>query len=110
MSKRKPQKENSLQQRILQAFRSNPTLSLNYKQISRQLKVTQTSKKKIIKYFDREGKPLYGKDDGLFSETQIKNIENLIGEEHLKYISNCSHNLFIDQQTTFINALKEWAE
>ena len=53
---------------------------------------------------------LYGTEDGLFSASQIKNIENLIGEDHLKYISNCSHNLFIDQQTTFINALKEWAE
>jgi proline iminopeptidase len=53
---------------------------------------------------------LYGKGDGLFSETQIKNIENLIGEDNLNYLSNCSHNLFIDQQTKFINALKEWTE
>lgn len=53
---------------------------------------------------------LYGKDDGLFSDTQITNIENLIGEDNFKYMSNCSHNLFIDQQTKFINALKEWTE
>jgi len=51
---------------------------------------------------------LYGKDDGLFSETQIRNMENLISGDNLKYLDNCSHNLFIDQQTKFINALIEW--
>jgi proline iminopeptidase len=53
---------------------------------------------------------LYGKDDGLFSESQVRNIENLIGENNLEYIFNCSHNLFIDQQTKFIDALKKWTE
>lgn len=53
---------------------------------------------------------LYGKNDGLFSEAQIRNIEKLIGEENFQYISNCSHNLFIDKQTKFINALKKWIE
>ena len=53
---------------------------------------------------------LYGKDDGLFSETQIRNIEKLIGEDNLVYLDNCSHNLFIDQQTRFMNALKKWTE
>ena len=53
---------------------------------------------------------LYGKDDGLFSESQVRNIKNLIGENNLEYLSNCSHNLFIDQQTKFINALKKWTE
>jgi proline iminopeptidase len=53
---------------------------------------------------------LYGKDDGLFSESQVRNVENLIGENNLKYLNNCSHNLFIDQQTKFINALKKWTE
>ncbi|TXD53423.1 MULTISPECIES: alpha/beta hydrolase [unclassified Polaribacter] len=53
---------------------------------------------------------LYGKDDGLFSESQVRNIENLIGENNLEYLHNCSHNLFIDQQTKFISALKKWTE
>lgn len=53
---------------------------------------------------------LYGKDDGLFSESQVRNIENLIGENNLEYLFNCSHNLFIDQQTKFIDALKKWTE
>ena len=53
---------------------------------------------------------LYGKDDGLFSDAQITNIENLIGEDNFDYFENCSHNPFIDQQTKFINALKKWTE
>lgn len=66
-----------------------------------------------LKQILKNGTPvfgLYGKDDGLFSESQVRNIENLIGEDNFEYISNCSHNLFIDQQTKFINALKKWTE
>jgi len=50
---------------------------------------------------------LYGKDDGLFSENQIKNIREIIGQNNMQYIDNCSHNVFIDQQSKFINSLKE---
>jgi ribonuclease R len=37
-----------LQEKVLSTFRANPTLAMNYKQVSRQLNITQTSKKKII--------------------------------------------------------------
>jgi len=50
---------------------------------------------------------LYGKDDGLFSENQIKTITSIIGEKNIEYISHCSHNLFVDQQIQFINSLKK---
>jgi len=53
---------------------------------------------------------LYGKDDGLFSVDQAKNIECLLGTGNFEYLNNCSHNLFIDQQTKFIDALKKWIE
>jgi len=53
---------------------------------------------------------LYGKEDGLFSEAQIGNMENIIGEDNVVYLNNCSHNLFIDQQTKFINSLKKWIQ
>lgn len=53
---------------------------------------------------------LYGKEDGLFSQNQVKNIKNLIGENNLEYLYNCSHNLFIDQQSKFIDALIKWVE
>ncbi len=51
---------------------------------------------------------LYGKDDGLFSEVQIRDLEQLVHEDNLDYLDNCSHNIFIDQQSLFINALKKW--
>ncbi len=51
---------------------------------------------------------LYGKDDGLYSEKQILKLKSLIGNTSLIYFENCSHNVFIDQQTQFINALTKW--
>jgi proline iminopeptidase len=50
---------------------------------------------------------LYGKEDGLYSENQIKNLEELIGEANLKYFENCSHNVFIDQQEQFFQFIRE---
>ena len=34
----------------------------------------------------------------------------LIGEENLLYFDNCSHNVFIDQQSAFLNALTKWKQ
>lgn len=51
---------------------------------------------------------LYGKDDGLFSTAQIKNLQNLIGAGQLKYLENCAHYLYTDQQTEFISSLQQW--
>ncbi|TXE15353.1 alpha/beta hydrolase [Psychroserpens burtonensis] len=76
-------------------------------------KYTTLDLKDNLKQIVKNGTPvfgLYGKDDGLFSERQVKTIENLVGEANLIYLNNCSHNLFIDQQTKFINALKNWTE
>jgi len=53
---------------------------------------------------------LYGKDDGLYSENQILKLQSFIGEVNLIYFENCSHNVFIDQQTQFINAFIKWAK
>lgn len=52
---------------------------------------------------------LYGKDDGLYSAQQVTDLQKLIGLGNLKYFENCSHNVFIDQQTQFIDAIKTWA-
>ena len=51
---------------------------------------------------------LYGKNDGLFSANQVTALGEIIGKEHLKYFEHCSHNVFIDQQTVFIQTLKDW--
>ncbi|NOU59642.1 alpha/beta fold hydrolase [Marinifilum caeruleilacunae] len=76
-------------------------------------KYTTLDLKDNLKQIVKNGTPvfgLYGKDDGLFSESQVKTIVNLVGKTNLIYLNNCSHNLFIDQQTKFINALKKWIE
>jgi proline iminopeptidase len=51
---------------------------------------------------------IYGKDDGLYSLNQIEYLEMLITTKNLKYIDNCSHNAFIDQQNQFIEAIIKW--
>ena len=51
---------------------------------------------------------IYGKDDGLFSEKKVTEIKKSIGKNNFEYLTNCSHNVFIDQQTSFINGLKKW--
>jgi len=51
---------------------------------------------------------LYGKDDGLYSENQVMQLQEIIGKENLEYIENCSHSVFIDQQDKFIKYLKKW--
>lgn len=53
---------------------------------------------------------LYGKDDGLYSLQQAENLQKLLGKSNFEYIDNCSHNVFIDQQTIFISKLEEWTK
>ncbi len=53
---------------------------------------------------------LYGMDDGLYSSEQVAQVQNLIGENNLQYLTNCSHSVFIDRQPEFIAALKEWVK
>lgn len=48
---------------------------------------------------------LYGKDDGLYSPEQVSNLGNIIGKENLFYYDNCSHNVFIDRQAEFLEAM-----
>jgi len=51
---------------------------------------------------------IYGTEDGLYSEEQVRQLKNLMPITNFKYLDNCSHNVFIDQQDQFITALKEW--
>ena len=50
----------------------------------------------------------YGTEDGLYSEEQITKLRNIIPKHNFKYMDNCSHNVFIDQQNQFITSLKTW--
>jgi len=48
--------------------------------------------------------------DGLYSIKQIDDLKQIIGKDHLKYLDNSSHSVFIDQQTEFLAAFKEWLQ
>tara|TARA_B110000503_G_scaffold143169_1_gene242986 strand:- start:1081 stop:3246 length:2166 start_codon:yes stop_codon:yes gene_type:complete len=84
MSKNKNSKPNSLQEKVLSAFRANPTLTMNYKQVSRQLNITQTSKKKIIAkvLFELEAKEaLVEEKPGKFKLVNHEsNLDKLVGK------------------------------
>jgi len=51
---------------------------------------------------------IYGKQDGLYSASQIAGLTQITGKSRLIYLENCSHSVFIDQQAKFIEALKAW--
>lgn len=49
---------------------------------------------------------IYGEDDGLFDDVQLKVLKDVIGEKHCTVVENASHNVFIDQQKFFLDALE----
>ena len=51
---------------------------------------------------------IYGKEDGIFSSAQIKSMKAITEENHFTFLDNCSHYLFVDQQTAFLSNLKKW--
>jgi proline iminopeptidase len=51
---------------------------------------------------------IYGKQDGIFSASQIDSIKNLTGKKNFNQIDNCSHYLFVDQQKEFVNSITKW--
>jgi proline iminopeptidase len=53
---------------------------------------------------------LYGKDDGLYGSEQIMAIQSIIGQDKLVYLEDCSHSVFLDQPTLFLNTLKQWSK
>lgn len=53
---------------------------------------------------------VYGKEDGLYSSQQVENLKDILGAKNLKYLDNCSHSVFIDQQRKFIEYLNQWTK
>jgi proline iminopeptidase len=53
---------------------------------------------------------MYGKEDGLYSIEQVDELKILLGNDHLVYLDNCSHNVFIDRQQEFIRLLVQWTD
>ncbi|WP_134088876.1 alpha/beta fold hydrolase [Olivibacter sp. XZL3] len=53
---------------------------------------------------------IYGKQDGIFSPKQLQDIKNIVTPNNFALIDNCSHYLFVDQQTEFIDRLTNWIQ
>lgn len=51
---------------------------------------------------------LYGKQDGIFSEAQLSQLQQLIGPTKFALIDNCSHYPFVDQQQAFLDQIENW--
>ncbi|RAU83019.1 alpha/beta fold hydrolase [Pontibacter arcticus] len=69
-----------------------------------------TANLKNLKAKNIKVRGLYGKDDGLYAVSQVKALQSEIGESNVKYLDNCSHNVFIDQQSQFKEAIKTWSK
>lgn len=59
--------------------------------------------KKQVKFF-----AIYGKQDKIFSEKQLNDIQKIVTKKNFKIIENCSHYLFVDQQQIFIDSITQW--
>ncbi|MCF0056026.1 alpha/beta fold hydrolase [Dyadobacter sp. CY356] len=51
---------------------------------------------------------VYGRQDGIFCAQQMTDLGKIIGSDHVKYIDNSSHTLFIDQQDMFLSSVQNW--
>ncbi len=65
----------------------------------------------ILAGFKKKNIPLYaiyGKQDGIFSIPMINNLKAIVGSNHFRYLDNCSHYLYADQQTAFLQSIADW--
>ena len=53
---------------------------------------------------------IYGMEDGLYSTEELKRLEALLGHHHFQRIGSASHNVFIDQQPTFLTLIEDWVK
>ncbi|WP_080780744.1 alpha/beta hydrolase [Chryseobacterium phocaeense] len=84
----------------------NPESPIKFYQNEAQNNVDNTA---VLKEIRKRGIPLfavYGKNDGIFSQKQLNDIKNIAGDNHFKRIDNCSHYLFVDQQTEFLEFIR----
>ena len=61
--------------------------------------------KNILLEIKRKNIPIYaiyGEEDGIFSKTQLTDVQKIVGDENFKLLKNCSHSLFADQQKEFL--------
>lgn len=48
---------------------------------------------------------MYGEEDGLYSVDQVFELQDVIGKDNIFYFSRCSHSVFIDQQSSFLEVI-----
>ncbi|MBL7717540.1 MAG: alpha/beta hydrolase [Flavipsychrobacter sp.] len=53
---------------------------------------------------------IYGDEDGLYDQEQLDLLRKELGEEHFRVIKGASHNVFIDKQPEFLQAVKEYTK
>ncbi|MCW3464510.1 alpha/beta fold hydrolase [Chitinophaga nivalis] len=53
---------------------------------------------------------LYGKQDGIFSSKMIIDLKNIVGAKNFRYLDNCSHYLFADQQALFLQYMQQFLQ
>lgn len=51
---------------------------------------------------------IYGKQDRIFSESQMSDMEKLVAKSNFVLVDNCSHYLFVDQQQIFLDSVQKW--
>jgi len=51
---------------------------------------------------------IYGKQDSIFSSKQLQDIKNIVTADNFVLLENCSHYLFVDQQSAFIDMMVKW--
>jgi len=51
---------------------------------------------------------IYGQEDGLFDQNQFDKLQDIIGASNFTIVPNASHNIFIDQQDAFVEAVKKY--
>lgn len=80
------------QEAPIQFFLNEPQNNIDIKPFLKNIK-----NKKIPIY------GIYGNDDNIFQKKQLQDLTDIIGVNNFKNIENCSHFLFVDQQSTFLN-------
>ncbi len=51
---------------------------------------------------------IYGKQDGIFPDSQLSQLRSLVGKKYFTHVDHCSHYLFADQRTIFVDTVTGW--
>lgn len=86
----------------------NDKAPVKFYQNEERVNIDTTSVLKRIKSSGIGLYALYGKQDGIFSEAQLSQLQQLTGLTKFALIDNCSHYPFVDQQQAFLDQIENW--